>query len=112
MGTECLLPTAMPVHGDAYLLVILRRHTSSSVESQIFDGSYGHLLRNLSVMGGERIHYSCVVPRLARCALGGMVVVKGLASLPLHVLRSEEHTSELQSHSDLVCRLLLEKKKK
>src|SRR5436190_15642364 len=33
----------------------------------------------------------------------------------LHVqelgLRSEEHTSELQSHSDLVCRLLLEKKK-
>src|SRR5437588_5132324 len=28
------------------------------------------------------------------------------------VMRSEEHTSELQSHSDLVCRLLLEKKKK
>src|SRR5437588_1383890 len=27
------------------------------------------------------------------------------------VPRSEEHTSELQSHSDLVCRLLLEKKK-
>src|SRR5437588_9088795 len=30
----------------------------------------------------------------------------------LKVFRSEEHTSELQSHSDLVCRLLLEKKKK
>src|SRR5476649_2507820 len=28
-----------------------------------------------------------------------------------HGTRSEEHTSELQSHSDLVCRLLLEKKK-
>src|SRR2546421_7772483 len=28
------------------------------------------------------------------------------------LLRSEEHTSELQSRSDLVCRLLLEKKKK
>src|SRR5438034_8657114 len=27
-------------------------------------------------------------------------------------LRSEEHTSELQSHSEIVCRLLLEKKKK
>src|SRR5437667_9208718 len=27
-------------------------------------------------------------------------------------VRSEEHTSELQSHHDLVCRLLLEKKKK
>src|SRR5260221_5876640 len=39
------------------------------------------------------------------------------SSLPLLVsnarnwVRSEEHTSELQSHSDLVCRLLLEKKK-
>src|SRR3989475_8422149 len=30
----------------------------------------------------------------------------------LHGLRSEEHTSELQSQSNLVCRLLLEKKKK
>src|SRR5207248_3971136 len=29
-----------------------------------------------------------------------------------HVVRSEEHTSELQSPYDLVCRLLLEKKKK
>jgi len=28
------------------------------------------------------------------------------------ITRSEEHTSELQSHHDLVCRLLLEKKKK
>src|SRR5260221_6167658 len=26
----------------------------------------------------------------------------------IHYMRSEEHTSELQSHSDLVCRLLLE----
>src|SRR2546421_8414460 len=31
---------------------------------------------------------------------------------PEDVGRSEEHTSELQSRSDLVCRLLLEKKKK
>src|SRR5438034_3338619 len=41
--------------------------------------------------------------RFARSASGFMRV---------EVLRSEEHTSELQSHSDLVCRLLLEKKKK
>src|SRR2546428_4683267 len=36
---------------------------------------------------------------------------KGPQSL-VHPPRSEEHTSELQSRSDLVCRLLLEKKKK
>src|SRR5690349_22623994 len=39
---------------------------------------------------------------------GGELVV-GLAD---HADRSEEHTSELQSRRDLVCRLLLEKKKK
>src|SRR5260221_1032560 len=33
------------------------------------------------------------------------------APVEVDELRSEEHTSELQSHSDLVCRLLLEKKK-
>src|SRR5438034_8333288 len=33
-------------------------------------------------------------------------------SCPFPNGRSEEHTSELQSHSDLVCRLLLEKKKR
>src|SRR2546427_5537280 len=33
-------------------------------------------------------------------------------SLPARQRRSEEHTSELQSQSNLVCRLLLEKKKK
>src|SRR2546427_2372992 len=39
--------------------------------------------------------------------LFGMAKVKAT-----HVPRSEEHTSELQSQSNLVCRLLLEKKKK
>src|SRR5437773_7931080 len=34
------------------------------------------------------------------------------AGEPRRDVRSEEHTSELQSHHDLVCRLLLEKKKK
>src|SRR5438552_12721978 len=33
-------------------------------------------------------------------------------STPQNVMRSEEHTSELQSPDHLVCRLLLEKKKK
>src|SRR2546421_4858565 len=36
---------------------------------------------------------------------------KAASAAPAHLLRSEEHTSELQSRSDLVCRLLLEKKK-
>src|SRR2546427_4426486 len=42
----------------------------------------------------------------------GNIVVKGTARKVTNVTRSEEHTSELQSQSNLVCRLLLEKKKK
>src|SRR5476649_2986216 len=37
--------------------------------------------------------------------------VRPNSRLSCQIKRSEEHTSELQSHSDLVCRLLLEKKK-
>src|SRR2546430_11755391 len=37
---------------------------------------------------------------------------RGDRSIPSRRRRSEEHTSELQSQSNLVCRLLLEKKKK
>src|SRR5438093_7169068 len=43
-------------------------------------------------------------------AIGGMNEVRGLAGRVL-IWRSEEHTSELQSLTNLVCRLLLEKKK-
>src|SRR2546425_9787640 len=41
-----------------------------------------------------------------------MLAVVGLGHQHLDILRSEEHTSELQSLAYLVCRLLLEKKKK
>src|SRR5438034_7459998 len=40
-----------------------------------------------------------------------IIIARGLAVADVDIGRSEEHTSELQSHSDLVCRLLLEKKK-
>src|SRR5260370_15658619 len=40
---------------------------------------------------------------------GGVMAARSVETKPA---RSEEHTSELQSHLNLVCRLLLEKKKK
>src|SRR5437667_1385834 len=54
---------------------------------------------------------------LFRSTFGGRGVRAGPARPLLEqptqlAVRSEEHTSELQSHHDLVCRLLLEKKKK
>src|SRR3712207_8642737 len=49
-------------------------------------------------------------PRRAAQALHGDADRRGDRRLPHRVLRSEEHTSELQSRQYLVCRLLLEKK--
>src|SRR5260370_32815813 len=51
--------------------------------------------------------------RMPLAALGSNnIYPKGALVLRmLHATRSEEHTSELQSHLNLVCRLLLEKKK-
>src|SRR5438034_4451725 len=48
-------------------------------------------------------------PTSATCDCATKVTKKRISSSGPR--RSEEHTSELQSHSDLVCRLLLEKKK-
>src|SRR5437667_6513545 len=42
----------------------------------------------------------------------GLMLAFWITFTALQNLRSEEHTSELQSHHDLVCRLLLEKKNK
>src|SRR6266567_8686951 len=44
-------------------------------------------------------------------SLAGLTINPGTA-IVAGTVRSEEHTSELQSQSNLVCRLLLEKKKK
>src|SRR2546430_7275259 len=64
-------------------------------------GQYGLLLR-----GGQRI----TSPNLDDCQhIRGATRRRAAARL---LSRSEEHTSELQSQSNLVCRLLLEKKKK
>src|SRR2546427_7160841 len=51
-------------------------------------------------------------PHLQAFDLGVQVIFLSLPAYPPIEYRSEEHTSELQSQSNLVCRLLLEKKKK
>src|SRR5690242_21535122 len=53
-------------------------------------------------------------PAVARDLRLGLVLLRDRrrgAAVAVAALRSEEHTSELQSHVNLVCRLLLEKKK-
>src|SRR5438132_14221407 len=65
---------------------------------------YTTLFRSAIVLGGPNQY----APKdYARATTLGTLPISGNRV----VARSEEHTSELQSHSDLVCRLLLEKKK-
>src|SRR2546430_4180352 len=55
----------------------------------------------------------CVnLPSLGESLRDGSAGSEGQSPLSTNGVRSEEHTSELQSQSNLVCRLLLEKKKK
>src|SRR2546428_10299755 len=71
-----------------------------------------------SVEGANSIAVRIYLPRTQMnnlltmfSALTRREVLVGFTYVLLDPMRSEEHTSELQSRSDLVCRLLLEKKK-
>src|SRR5260370_18088565 len=50
------------------------------------------------------------VPQPAQHAENALTLIVGRMGVSVPDVRSEEHTSELQSHLNLVCRLLLEKK--
>src|SRR5438132_8366731 len=83
---------------------LLSSPTRRSSDLDRTDLCVARLHREDQLRGGTRHHRVGFTGR--RTAAEAHTVVSGAAS------RSEEHTSELQSHSDLVCRLLLEKKKK
>src|SRR2546430_12894184 len=69
---------------------------------------YTTLFRSIVELLGFRKNKGNVVALIAP----GIQVHRGKENAVRAVERSEEHTSELQSQSNLVCRLLLEKKKK
>src|SRR6478672_1459423 len=74
--------------------------------------SFGVELRPLVVRDAGEIEPA--ISAFARGSNGGLIVTIGTLAqaqrdLIITLARSEEHTSELQSRSDLVCRLLLEK---
>src|SRR5690606_40685276 len=84
--------------------------------------SCGEQLSGQQHLQGEGVEAGCC-PRLGApwrrswcwscCCWRGAAdpVTKTKGAAPLVMIRSEEHTSELQSRENLVCRLLLEKKK-
>src|SRR2546422_1613884 len=91
--------------------------TSIWVWLAVVDAAVGQPFRTFTVLGGLALF--TILHYLFNVVYGIVIVslVHGAAREPSLVIgmafgRSEEHTSELQSRLHLVCRLLLEKKKK
>src|SRR5690606_42153274 len=64
----------------------------------------------------QNVHFTAAVGRISKPSIPPKLLESSI-SVPMEkceftLYRSEEHTSELQSRENLVCRLLLEKKKK
>src|SRR5438552_11779914 len=71
---------------------------------------YTTLFRSCAIMCAEAVWWRCHRRIVSDYLLAGGVAVEHI--MGPNKIRSEEHTSELQSPDHLVCRLLLEKKKK
>src|SRR5688572_31498231 len=77
--------------------------------AQTVELRYGHMNPPTSAAG---IQANMLAEAIAKNTNGQIKVTVYPSSQLGKLQRSEEHTSELQSQSNLVCRLLLEKKKK
>src|SRR5207249_6673068 len=106
-------------HDPAGFFVVLidRADARLLVEHYTADGALGHRLAGADAesLCAALIEWQ-LLTRLDHAAYMGRELAKAEAALRLGIEyrqdeRSEEHTSELQSRFDLVCRLLLEKKK-
>src|SRR5256885_13152222 len=73
---------------------------------------YTTLFRSLDWLATEFIQQKWSIKAMHRLILNSAAYRQASKARPDLALRSEEHTSELQSPCNLVCRLLLEKKKK
>src|SRR5260370_15447774 len=89
-----MMPRYAPVYQDARAMVKIKN---------VLDESYVELFRGTSTSGP--------LPEGGTIPQSRTLTPVELAQVLDRRQRSEEHTSELQSHLNLVCRLLLEKKK-
>src|SRR5690606_41277752 len=90
------LHDALPISDEKLFARLADGRTYSYGDVERVSARFANLVRNLGAKPGDRV---------------AVQVEKSIEALMLY-LRSEEHTSELQSRENLVCRLLLEKKKK
>src|SRR5256885_5287709 len=93
-----------PPRSTLFPYTTLFRSTFQEQNKEVWTGPAS--LRSESGLDAPRL------PRILRLGGSATRAIGPVAVEPGHAPRSEEHTSELQSPCNLVCRLLLEKKKK
>src|SRR5688572_24232682 len=108
LGEEASIWCNCTVRGDVhYIRIGDRSNVQDNSVIHVRHGSHPTILEEEVTVGHSATLHGCYVER-------GCLI--GIGSILLDDVRigerSEEHTSELQSQSNLVCRLLLEKKKK
>src|SRR5690242_582905 len=96
---------AVKLEGGGPSIEITRRLTDSGIPVM---GHLGLTPQSVHAMGGFKVQGKSDA-QAARITSDAVALEEAGA---FSIVRSEEHTSELQSHVNLVCRLLLEKKKK
>src|SRR5690349_14071490 len=103
-GGRAVIEAVAPTHPEIKFLALSVSDAAEDVIAVIRAGARGYVTKTIS--GPE------LADAIRRVADGDAVFSPRLAGFVLDSFtRSEEHTSELQSRRDLVCRLLLEKKK-
>src|SRR5690242_4943689 len=109
MGIE--IPEAHGGAGGSMLMTVLAVEELSAVDASlaIFMDVQNTLVNALLMKWASDELRNRYLPRLATDLLGAYALSEPESGSD--AFRSEEHTSELQSHVNLVCRLLLEKKK-
>src|SRR2546427_7545615 len=96
------------------MFAFIQGFTPDSVAATPDIASYVEAILSLYLAFGLAFQVPIVVMLLVRFGLVDIAKLKsfrGYFIVVAFIIRSEEHTSELQSQSNLVCRLLLEKKK-
>src|SRR5438034_3069687 len=101
---KCMEISEWSFHSNRFHFVVLRNLVDYVLSlGDLSENGVDSVKVRLGSMTDEELAAAGVLP--------GVGHGQGPRDVLVDVLRSEEHTSELQSHSDLVCRLLLEKKK-
>src|SRR5438445_2991719 len=103
---------SFPTRRSSYLQKLvanLMLHSFPTRRSSDLRKLVANLMEAVRAVRDDRLHV-IAVERLDRILRQHLIQI--LAKNAIETLRSEEHTSELQSRQYLVCRLLLEKKKK